>query len=152
VTSREEATAAIRAAFGDVPRPAVLLHPQCADDTDLEVLAAKGHWSELTWDEVEGSYAALSFLSAEGFAHFVPAFLLGVLEHPDSDAAVVDSTVWAFLPSLYSEDLRPFVRSHWAALDHRQRDAVTLFLAAMQPHHPDAGRAGGEWTAEPDGT
>ena len=105
------------------------------------------HWSELTWDEVQGSYAALGFLSPEGFAHFVPAFLLAVLEHPDSDAAVVDSTVWAFLPSLHSVDLQPFVRSHWAALTAEQRAAVGLFLAAMAPHQPDAARAAQEWGA-----
>ena len=145
MTTRDAAAAAVRAAFADVPRPATLLHPQCADDTDLEVLATKGHWSELTWEEVQGSYAALGFLSPQGFAHFVPAFLLGVLEHPDSGAAVVDSTVWAFLPSLYSPDLQAYVRSHWTALDREQRAAVALFLAAMEPHQPEAGRAAQEW-------
>ena len=150
MTSRDEAAAAVRAAFADVLRPADLLHPQCHDDSDLEVLVTRQDWRELTWGEVQGSYAALSFLSPEGFAHFVPAFLVGVLEHPDSGAAVVDSTVWAFLPSMYADQLRPFVRSHWSALDDAQRDAVGLFLDAMQPHQPDAARAAQEWAAERD--
>ena len=148
MTSREEVVAAVRAAFADVPRPEVLLHPSCHDDMDLEVLATKAHWRDLTWDEVQASYAALSFLSPQGFAHFLPASLVGVLEHPDSDAAVVDSTVWAFLTSMYSTDLQPFVRSHWEALDAVQRDVVGLFLAAMAPHQPDAGRAAEEWARE----
>lgn len=148
MTSCAAAAAAVRAAFSDVPRPAELLHPDCRDDGDLAGLASKRHWAELDWEEVQSSYAALAFLSPEGFAHFLPAFLLGVLEHPDSSAAVVDSTVWAFLPSLHAPELRPFVRSHWEALDVAQREAVALFLDAMEPHQPDAARSGREWAAE----
>lgn len=138
--------AQVEAAFADVPRPPddALLHPDCRDDMDLQRLYEIDHWRVMPDDVVVSEYAALAFLSPAGFRHFVPAYLVWVLRHPDAPDAVVDSTVWAFCPDLYG-DLAPFVRSKWSELDARQRDAVAAFLRAMSGHHEDASRALAGW-------
>ena len=137
----------IEAAFAAAPRPTndELLHPECRDDMDIEKLYAIDHWQRLTDDLVVSEYAALSFLSPAGFRHFIPAYMVWVLRHPDSAEAVVDSTVWALHAGLYREDLRPFVRSKWTLLDADQRRAVTAFLEAMAEQHADARAALASW-------
>lgn len=139
----DEVIRQIEVAFADVPRPddEGLLHAQSHDDMDLEDLYPYGHWREVLDDAVVSAYAALAFLSPEGFRHFVPAYLVWVLRHPDSGEAVVDSTIWAFLPEMYTDEIGAYVRSKWTHLDPAQASAVEAFLAAMVPHHPDAERA-----------
>lgn len=146
----DEVIARIRAAFADDVRPSndTLLHPACRDDMDLEALYEFDHWSEVPDDVVVSEYAALAFLSPEGFRHFIPAYLLWVLRHPDAPEAVVDSTVWAFLPELHGERLGEFVRSKWSALDAAQRMAITAFLRAMAEHHEDAPAALTSWLSD----
>jgi hypothetical protein len=140
----------IRVAFAADERPdnAALLHPNCRDDMDLQGLYSVGHWSEVPDDLVISGYAALAFLSAEGFRHFIPAYLIWVLRHPDASEAVVDSTIWAFMPDLHGADLAGFVRSKWAALNVEQRAAITSFLRAMLDHHADAHGALIAWVRE----
>lgn len=137
----------IRAAFAADERPddAALLHPDCHDDMDLEGLYEVGHWSEVPDALVVSEYAALAFLSAEGFRHFIPAYLIWVLRHPNAGEAVVDSTIWAFLPDLHGAGLAGFVRSKWAALNFEQRAAITAFLRTMLDHHADAEEALTAW-------
>lgn len=137
----------IETAFAAAPRPTneELLHPECRDDMDIERLYAVDHWRRLTDELVVSEYAALSFLSPAGFRHFIPAYMIWVLRHPKSAEAVVDSTLWAVHADLYSEDLRPFVRSKWTLLDGDQRPAVAAFLEAMADHHADARRALASW-------
>lgn len=137
----------IRLAFAADERPddAALLHPDAHDDMDLRGLYEFGHWSEVPDHVVVSEYAALAFLSPEGFRHFIPAYLIWVLRHPDGGEAVVDSTIWALLPDLHGPALARFVRSKWSALDAEQRVAITAFLRAMLDHHPDAEQALAAW-------
>lgn len=139
----------IHLAFAADRRPsnAALLHPDYRDDMDLQRLSEIGHWSEVPEEVVVTEYAALAFLSAEGFRHFIPAYMTWVLRHRDAGEAVVDATIWAFLPELHPVALAPFVRSKWTALNGRQRAAVTAFLEAMTDHHPDADAALSAWLA-----
>jgi hypothetical protein len=116
---------------------------------DLEGLYLVGHWSEMPDDLVISEYAALAFLSADGFRHFIPAYLIWVLRHPDASEAVVDSTIWAFMPDLHGAELAGFVRSKWAALNVEQRGAIESFLRAMLDHHADAHEALIAWVREP---
>ena len=117
----------IEAAFADVPRPPnhSLLDERSYDDGDIRALYAAGHWRDTTDDLVQREWAALFFLSPAGFVHFLPAYMLWSLRHPDSGAAVIESTVLALTPA-YS--LRKF-----AALDARQRAAILMFLETMAP-------------------
>lgn len=137
----------IRVAFAAEERPddAALLHPDCRDDMDLRGLYEFDHWSEVPDDVVVNEYAALAFLSADGFRHFIPAYLIWVLRHPDAGEAVVDSTIWAFLPDLHGPVLAGFVSSKWATLDAEQRAAITAFLRTMLDHHGDAEEALSAW-------
>jgi hypothetical protein len=143
----DETIELIHLAFATDRRPPdkALLHPDCHDDMDLQCLYEIDHWSEVPDDVVVTEYAALAFLSGEGFRHFIPAYLTWVLRHPDAGEAVVDATIWAFLPELHGAALLPFVRSKWDALDGSQRTAVTAFLHAMRDHHPDAEAALSAW-------
>lgn len=145
----DEVIEQIRAAFTGVPRPsnAALLHPACRDDMDLQGLYAFEDWHDVPDDVIVSEYAALAFLSPEGFRHFIAAYLIWVLRHPEAGEAVVDSAVWAFLPGLHGPTLADFVRSKWTVLDEPQRKAITAFLRAMADHHVDAGAALASWPA-----
>lgn len=137
----------VRRAFaGDVRPPnAALLHPACHDDMDLDVLYGFDHWRDVPDNVIISEYAALAFLSPEGFRHFIPAYMIWVLRHPDAAESVVDSIVWSFLPELHGPGLEAFVRSKWSALNVAQRTAVTAFLRGMIDHHEDAGAALASW-------
>ena len=126
--------ATIAGAFADVPRPpdAALLHEQCFDDNDIAALYAVPHWRELTDEMVEREYAALSFLSPEGFRHFIPAYMGFTLRHLGSGAAAVGATIWSLDPGAYAEEhLRAFTRSKLVGFDGAQRAATLAFLEAV---------------------
>jgi hypothetical protein len=146
----EEALELVEVAFRDAPRPtnSELLHPRSADDMDLVSLYDIENWRDMTDEDVIGAYAALSFLSAAGFRHFVPAFMSYSLRNPNSAEAVVSSTVWGFDPSLYDEKLAHYVRSKYELLEPDERHAVAAFLEAMIPYEPDAQRALDQWRTE----
>ena len=129
------ALAQIDEAFADAPRPPNdgLLHERCMDDNDIARLYPFGHWSELPDDAVESEYAALSFLSPDGFRHFIPAYMSFALRHIGSGAAAVDSTVWSLAPVFYEDEgLRDFAESKLTSLTDAQCAAVTAFLEAVR--------------------
>lgn len=130
----EQVLRQLDAAFADAPRPANedLLHEQCFDDGDIAALYGIGHWRDVPDDIVEREYAALSFLSAAGFRHFIPAYMSWVLRHPKSPAAVVDSTLWALAPSRNPPELVAFALSKFMLLDEAQRAAIAAFLEALK--------------------
>jgi len=128
------ALAQIEEAFADAPRPpdAELLHERCLDDNDIVRLYPVKHWRELPDELVESEYAALSFLSADGFRHFIPAYMGFTLRRLDSGAAAVDSTIWSLAPVFYEDPgIQEFAVSKFASLDEGQRAAVIAFLEAV---------------------
>jgi hypothetical protein len=131
----ERTLAQIDAAFAGAPRPPDerLLHARSRDDNDIAALYAIPHWRDVPDAVVENEYAALAFLSPEGFRHFVPAYMRFALRHLGSGAAAVDSTIWSFSPDLYGDpELRDYVISKLRALDDGQRAAVVAFLEAVR--------------------
>jgi hypothetical protein len=105
--------AQIKEAFADAPRPS---------NEDL-----------LPDELVESEYAALSFLSPDGFRHFIPAYMSFTLRHLESGAAAVDSTIWSLAPVFYEDaGLKDFVVSKLASLTDSQRAAVVAFLEAVR--------------------
>jgi hypothetical protein len=129
------ALARIESAFRDAPRPSndELLHERCMDDNDLVRLYDVAHWREMPDELVESEYAALSFLSPDGFRHFIPAYMSFTLRHLESGAAAVDSTIWSLSPVIYTDPgLREFVLSKLAGLTAAQREAVLEFLEAVR--------------------
>jgi hypothetical protein len=144
--SLEEALSLIESAFASAPRPPdeALIHEECrSDDTDIEPLYGVPHWHDLLDDAVEGTYAALFFLSPAGFRHFLPAYMSWVLRNPDSGAAVVDATIFALTPAA-SDELRAFTLSKFTLLDAAQRSAIVAFLEVMASH-TDASAALDYW-------
>ena len=54
-----------------------------------------------TFAQIEDTFAenaALSFLSPDGFRHFIPAYMGFTLRHLESGAAAVDSPIWSHSP------------------------------------------------------
>lgn len=149
------ALAQIDAAFGDAPRPPndALLHERCMDDSDIVRLYPVEHWRELPDELVESEYAALSFLSPDGFRHFIPAYMGFALRHLESGAAAVDSTIWSLAPVFYEDaGLGEFVVSKLSTLTDEQRAAVIAFLEAVRELGDDyvteqAGKALAWWRA-----
>jgi hypothetical protein len=146
--ARDAAAHRVERVFTDVPRPSndELLHPRCADDGDIQALYPIARWQDVPDDVVEREYAALSFLSADGFRQFLPAYLLFVLRHEDEGQAVIGSTLAALDPALYSEDLEAFQRSKYVSLTAPEREAIAAFVRAMADHD-EIGGAVGEWAA-----
>jgi hypothetical protein len=127
--------AQIEEAFADAPRPSNddLLHERCKDDSDIARLYPVAHWHELPDELVESEYAALSFLSPDGFRHFIPAYMGFTLRHLPSGAAAVDSTIWSLAPVFYEDTvIQDFVVSKLASLTDSQRAAVVAFLEAVR--------------------
>jgi hypothetical protein len=149
----QETLARIDAAFADAPRPSNedLLHERCFDDNDIVQLYPVPDWKQLPDELIEGGYAALSFLSPEGFRHFIPAYMSFALRHLGSGAAAIDSTIWSLSPDVYGDEkLRAFAVSKYAQLTGPERAAVIAFLAAIRElgdeHDADeADKALGYW-------
>ena len=128
------ALAQIETAFADAPRPAneQLLHERCMDDNDIVGLYPIEHWRDMPDERVESEYAALAFLSPDGFRHFIPAYMGFALRRLDSGAAAVDSTIWSLAPVFYDDPgLKDFAVSKLSTLTDDQRAAVTDFLEAV---------------------
>jgi hypothetical protein len=143
---RAAAIAEIERVFADVPRPPndELLHPRCFDDGDIRALYGIDRWQEVPEGIVEREYAALSFLSAAGFRHFVPAYLRWVLAHDDEGQAVIGSTLSALDPGRFGEELEDFQRSKYELLTEAERQAIGAFVRAMAGHD-EIGNATAEW-------
>jgi hypothetical protein len=147
------ALAQIEEAFADAPRPPndALLHEQCMDDNDIVDLYPIEHWRDMPDDLVETEYAALSFLSPDGFRHFIPAYMDFALRRLESGAAAVDSTIWSLAPVFYDDPgLKDFTVSKLSTLTEAQRAAVIAFLEAVGEHGDDyvaeqAGKALAWW-------
>jgi hypothetical protein len=145
--------AQIEQAFADAPRPTNddLLHERCMDDNDIVRLYPIAHWREMPDELVESEYAALSFLSPDGFRHFIPAYMGFTLRHLDSGAAAVDSTIWSMAPVFYEDaGIGEFVVSKLSSLTDDQRAAVIAFLEAVRELGDDyvadqAGKALSYW-------
>jgi Family of unknown function (DUF6714) len=128
------ALAQIEEAFADAPRPTNddLLHERCMDDNDLVHLYPVEHWRDMPDELVETEYAALSFLSPDGFRHFIPAYMRFTLRHLDSGAAAVDSTIWSLAPVFYRDAaIQNFTVSKFVSLSGSQRGAAMAFLEAV---------------------
>jgi hypothetical protein len=149
------ALAQIEEAFGEAPRPSNddLLHERCMDDNDLVDLYPVEHWRDMPDELVETEYAALSFLSPDGFRHFIPAYMRFTMRHLDSGAAAVDSTIWSLAPVFYEDaGIQEFTVSKLSSLSGDQRAAVVAFLEAVRELGDDyvaeqAGKALSWWRA-----
>lgn len=131
MTSEVEALRQIDAAFADARRPP---DPEIAysagHDHDFELLYEYAHWHDVPDGVIERQDAALAFLGAAGFWHFLPAFRSDALRHPGSEGSAVESGVSALAPG--GEDLCEFSVSTYADLHVAQRGAVRISLVALR--------------------
>jgi hypothetical protein len=104
-----------------------LLHPNCFDDNDIAALYEVADWHDLDDATIENEYAALSFLSPEGFRYFIPAYMAFALRHWESGAAAVGSTIWSLSPN----NDQHFNPSKFILFDDAQSTAVAWFLQVM---------------------
>ena len=96
---------------------------------DIRGLYPVARWQDADASLIEYEYAELFFLSPSGFRFFLPAYMTWVLQHPYSEAAVVDSTIRALTPQ--SGNLEAFSLSKFTELNGEERIAVVAFLDAM---------------------
>ena len=134
--SFDEVVAAIEAAFGDIVYPGddALLHPDCMDDMDIAAFYGGTTWQAIPDETVGFEYAALSFVSAEGFRYLLPAYMTRSLRHFDDGDIGVESTVWALDPNRAGPALRAFQLSKYTLLSGAQRAAIAAFLEVIATH------------------
>ncbi len=129
----KELIARIRAAFDAAPAPAddELLHPQCMDDCDVLQFYGGLRWQDMTDEMVVYNYAAPTVFSPKAFRHYLPAYLIWALGHPDSPEYAGEAILRALDPGTDAELLHDFRKSHFDALDPEQVAVVKAFLWAM---------------------
>ena len=140
--------AAIHAAFDGVSRgDGVTLHEADVIDnygSPEERAAARRLDQEPCWqavpdEDIANLWWTLSFLDAEGFQYYLPAFMSWtVRQERGSSTNSGDSTVF-HVTRLTEAD--SYHASRLARLDERQRRSVALFLAFMALEDDDAQRA-----------
>jgi hypothetical protein len=83
------------------------------------LLDTETHWQDVPAADIERHWT-LSFLDAEGFRYYAPAYMVWTLRNlgsPVSDSG--GSIVYAFLSYLSDE---------WALFSHEQKQAIAAFL------------------------
>jgi hypothetical protein len=128
---KELLIARIKRAFSGVVHPGrdQLLHSDCYDDLDIESFYKFGSakWWEIPDEVYEYEYAALSFLSPEGYKYYLPGYLIWTLNHLETGLATVDSTIFS-LTLKHAEDEDPtlikFTLSKWVNLNQEQNEAI----------------------------
>ena len=136
--TKHEVIAAIRAAFDGVERGAVTLHEADVMDSygsaeeraAARLLDTDRVWEQVPAEDVERFASALSFLDAEGFRYYIPAYMVWTLDNDSTG----DSSAFSTLCHLERLDEREatFVK-RLQLLDDGQRRAVALFLLYFTP-------------------
>src|SRR5262245_36150941 len=117
----------IERAFAEVPRPpddriCGTYGDEARDDTE----PFKGRdWRDLEPDLLEFYHYALVWFTPEAFHYYLPAFLIGGLDHPD---AIYVVSVLQMLRPNEDPSLDPFSRARWQQLNDEQIGAVEEWL------------------------
>lgn len=129
----EDLIARIRAAFEAAPLPGddELLHPDCMDDCDILQFYGGVRWQDMTDEMVVYNYAAPTAFGPKAFRHYLPAYLIWTLRHPDSPEYAGEAILRALDPGTGSEWLHDFRKSHFDALAPDEVAVVRAFLWEM---------------------
>jgi uncharacterized protein DUF6714 len=93
------------------------------------------HWTEIPGETISRFYSALSFMDAEGFCYYIPAYMNWTLQnYRASNSASTDSTISALWTNTKRADKR------YALLTDEQRACIARFLWFMATAAAD-GRA-----------
>jgi hypothetical protein len=109
------------------------------------------HWRQIdsaaikSYDDFADASACLSFMSAAGFKHYLPAFMIFALEEGDDAGLIGASTVTGLAPWFDTSD-RQMVASReqrFATFSDEQRCAIRNFLRFLQ-------QGTGDWIGSAD--
>lgn len=82
-------------------------------------------WREITVEELEGCYAAPTFMDARGFVYYIPAFLTAELK---------DQSDYGYIKRLYDPKGHP---SDWDLLLTSEQRAVLIDVLVFVAAHPE---------------
>ena len=121
--------AGIESAFANIARPPDHDLFQFGSEGALDVFRGR-RWLDVADPELDHHSCALRFLSAAGFAHYLPAFMCAALRNPSSGLA--DAVIGMLTPP-GDDPRRPSFAARWSRFDTAQKQAVIAFLR----HHAD---------------
>ena len=122
----------IQAAWVHVPRP----RDEELFETDSEgaLEAMRGlSWSEIDTALVDYHYFALAAFAPQGFAYFLPAFMLAALRN--ENLGVADYVVDVLSPPK-GNPARPSFARRWQLLTRQQKRVVVDFLRHFEKRNP----------------
>jgi hypothetical protein len=130
----------IELAFKKVRRgTGVTLHEaEVIDDHGSDAHRAKARtqdtekrWQDVPDRDIENHYSVLSFMDAEGFRYYIPAYMSWTLRNfATSSSLSCDMTIYALTPSNHQK-IADWQRERWQLLDASQSKAVLSFLKYM---------------------
>jgi hypothetical protein len=124
----EAAVARVEAAFRDAAHPGADRLVAPSEPPDLEGQAAARDFGERHWRDLDAAFlsehaAALALLSAEGYAFYLPAYLVAMLAEPIESDLVPTMVLVTLTPA--DEPRSPtWLAERLALLDREQRAAV----------------------------
>ena len=130
----------INDAFAGLPRPTddELLHPDCSDDVDILEFYGGVLRENMTDALVVHSYAAPTAFSPKAFQYYLPAYLIWLLNNPDSMDYAGEATLLALDPATDKEMLHAFRKSKFSLMTGAQVSVIRDFLHRLAKH-PDLG-------------
>jgi len=85
-------------------------------------------WRHVPDPALEKHFDALSTLSAEAFACYLPAYLLYALDHFTPDSLVTEFTIYLLATEDQDERMREYCHEHFGCLDARQMEWLGEFI------------------------
>ena len=95
-----------------------LLKQARALDNDL-------HWWEIPAEQLEQFHTALSFMDAEGFRYYIPAYMTHALRTCEGGSLSIDAALVSLFP------LHSSASDRYALLNHDQKKCIAQFLWFM---------------------
>lgn len=116
----------IRQAFISTRPPSSDLFSTSRTEGAYELLG-NVQWEQLSTSSLQHHSASVNFLSAEGFAYFLPAFMLAALSEPGIACSVLSR-----LSPPKDDPFRPSHAAWWQLLSRQQQLAVISFIEHLQ--------------------
>jgi hypothetical protein len=127
----------IREAFPASPIPSQIISEELLYDSERQEIvdAFSGRsWHELSTEELRYHDIALSCYTPRGFAYYLPAYLLAIVDDLERADILVDGTLYHLRPRAgFTEKLR----ARMEALSSQQRQAVAHFAEYLRDLFPE---------------
>lgn len=116
----------IRQAFVGTEPPSCDLF-STSNTEGAEELFIHARWKQISIRQLQPHSASINFLSAAGFAYFLPAFMLAVLSEP----GISGSLMYKLTPPK-DDPFRSSYAAWWSLLSEQQQKAVVEFIEHSQ--------------------